>query len=464
MKTHLRQGARWLLVLSMILLLGSLVVFSRQSQTPRKYPQRQPVVFWHMWTAEWAKVVNRIAERFNQSQDQYEVIPVSLPPGMAGFETDRKFFLAVVGGDPPDCMAQWNPVIPLWANEGLLEPLDKVMSPAEYQDALARLYPAARNIGSYNGKLYGVATALNAFALFCRLDHLREAGLTPEQIPPTIEEFLPFARKLDRFDHEGNILRLGYHDQYGGFTWPFWIARFGGSLYDWTQQRVTVSSPANLRALDWFQVNTKFYGQERMLRFASVLQMTSNMGGLDWSFLTGHFSLVLDGPWRVEQLAKFAPDLEYCTVPAPYPREGGRSHGGWTNGNFIVIPKGSKNPKGALAFMRYWSGLDDPTVAAEFMAWGGWVPPVRGTVEAPAYQAYIKKYPQFATFVRDVDSPDIQVSPPVAYLNYFFDRYLIVADSVTRMRLTPEEGLAQLTRDVAIQEQKLAERRHQETK
>jgi multiple sugar transport system substrate-binding protein len=70
----------------------------------RRRPDRIPVRFWHLWTAEWQGVVERIAASFNESQSRYEVLPLSVPAGNA----DAKFLLAAAGGDPPDAMAQWN--------------------------------------------------------------------------------------------------------------------------------------------------------------------------------------------------------------------------------------------------------------------------------------------------------------------------------------------------------------------
>jgi multiple sugar transport system substrate-binding protein len=47
-----------------------------------------------MWTAEWKVVVERICDRFNKSQDRYEVIPLSVP----GTAADSKFLLAAADG------------------------------------------------------------------------------------------------------------------------------------------------------------------------------------------------------------------------------------------------------------------------------------------------------------------------------------------------------------------------------
>src|SRR5262249_36728222 len=89
--------------------------------------QRIKVRFWHMWTAEWKTVVERIVERFNRSQSQYEAVALSVPP--AGAES--KLLLAAVGGDPPDVMAEWQNVIPTWAKAGMLTPLDALMSESD---------------------------------------------------------------------------------------------------------------------------------------------------------------------------------------------------------------------------------------------------------------------------------------------------------------------------------------------
>ncbi len=443
------------IILSLLLVAGlvSLVVFSRGSVSRRKYPERDQVVFWHTWTGEWRAVVERIVDRFNQSQTQYEVVPLSVPA-----PDNTKFLLAVIGGDPPDCMVQWGPVIPLWASEGVLMPMDEMMSPEEMERIKRELYPAAWNIGSYDGHFYGMATCLNAFAIFYRTDHFREAGLDPDQFPVTLEAFTEAAAKLDKLDNDGNIVRLGYCDTYGGFLFSHWAALFGGGLYDWQNRQLTINTPRNVRAMEWYKLNSNKFGPERMVHFGSSLR-DSQVGSMDWSFMTGQFSMVLDGQWRVEQLAKFAPNLQYNTAPAPPPREGGRLRGGWSNGNFNTIPRGAKCPKGALAFSRFWAGLDDPVQTADFMTWGGWIPPARQVVQAPVYQAYLKKYPQFRPFVEMMESPNNVVWPPVTYQNYLFDRANVLTDMVMRDTLSPQAALEQLAKDVEQQELKIKQRR-----
>ena len=85
------------------------------------------MVFWHKWTSDWEKVIGRICDEFNRSQDQYEVVPLSM--GSASL----KILISTAGGDPPDCMAEWDPVIPAWADKGVLTPLDTLMGPGEWE-------------------------------------------------------------------------------------------------------------------------------------------------------------------------------------------------------------------------------------------------------------------------------------------------------------------------------------------
>ena len=171
---------------------GLVLVFALPGPPPQKHPGRIPVRFWHMWTAEWKEVVERIVDRFNASQDVYEVIPLSVP----GAAADSKFLLAVAGGDPPDVMAQWNAVIPKWAESGLLVPLNTLMAPGQWEEFQRTSYPAVLKIGMYKDKLYGVTTGLNTSACYCRADYVREAGLDPTHPPATLDALVAWGDKL----------------------------------------------------------------------------------------------------------------------------------------------------------------------------------------------------------------------------------------------------------------------------
>jgi len=418
--------------------LAVVFVFALPGPTPRQYPERVPVRFWHMWTAEWKEVVERIVERFNESQDTYEVIALSIP----GTAADSKFLLSVAGGDPPDVMAQWNPVIPKWAESRLLTPLNTLMSEAEWEAFQRTAYPAVKKIGMYKGDLYGVTTGLNIWACYARLDHLREEGLSGKEFPGTLEDLLEWGRKLHRFDAEGNLTRIGFL-----LTWfAQYAPGFRGGFYDWDTGEVLLNSPANLRALTFMVDERRKLGFENVIRFQSGL--ATGVGNIDWPFISGAYAITVDGQWRVEQIAQYAPDLEYATFPIPPPK-GGLEHAGWTNGNFMIIPVGAKHVHGAWEFVKFWSGLEEPERAAEFYTWGGWLPLSPAIAEAPIYREYVRKHPQFQTFLDVLPSENIQPTPPVPYQVYLWDRLTQADESAMRGTLTPQGALERLGREVA---------------
>ena len=400
-------------------------------EPPRKHADqgREKVVFWHMWTSNWAEVVERIVERFNESQDRYEVVPLTV------FGGSLKTLIATAGGDPPDCMAQWDPVIPAWAERGALTPLDTLMPRAEWEALRDRMYPAVRAVGTYKDHFYGLSTGMNIWAVYYRPDYFREAGLDPDRFPKTLDELDGIADRLYKYDGAGRITRIGFM--------PRWLrnyaAVFGGTFYDEATGDPVFTDPQTVAALEWMTSRARRYGFQKVLSFEAGLTTTF---AATWPFISGAYAIVVDGQWRVEQLARYAPELEYRTVPIPPPK-GGKPLACWSNGNFMIIPSGAKHKEGAWAFMRFWSGVDNPERAAEFYTWGGWLPITPDVANTPIYQAYCDKYPQFRTFLTIMASPNVQVSPPVPVQAYLMSRMDTAEDAALRGVLPPLEALRQ---------------------
>ena len=399
----------------------------------KEYGGREKVVFWHMWTAKWEKVVQRIVDRFNESQSRYEVVALVVPGG------SLKTLIATAGGDPPDCMAQWDPVIPAWADRGALTPLDEIMDPKDWAYLEKNMYPAVRAIGTYKGHFYGLSTGMNIWAIYYRPSHFREAGLDPDRFPATLEELDATADKLFRYDGAGRITRIGFMPRW----MVHWSAVFGGSLWDAQRGELTLLDPGTLRSLEWMTTYTQKYGFERVQQFESGL--TSSIGA-SWPFISGAYSIVVDGQWRIQDLVE-AKESDYRTAPIP-PPAGGKPLACWSNGNFMIVPSGAMNKQGALAFMKFWSGVDDPERAAEFYTWGGWLPITPDVAGAPRYQQYIRENPEFETFVKVLASPHVQVSPPVPVQAYLMNRIGSAEDAALRGTLTPRQALERLDEEM----------------
>lgn len=406
-------------------------------------PARQKVIFWHMWSGEWQPVVERIAQRFNESQKEYEVIPLCVPP--EGAET--KFLLSASGGKAPDLVSQWNPVLGTWSERGLIRPLSEVMTPEEQARYRQEAYPIMQHHATYNGKLMAMIAGVDVYALYYRLDHLKEVGADENHLPQTLEGVQALAKKLDRFDKNGRLQRIGFLPQY----WKQFVPSFGGSFGKGTD--LHFDTPENLRAVRFVVDNEKRLGFDKVSRFLSSQAADS---GINAPLIAGNYSIMIDGQWRVKQTADFAPNLPYCIAPVPPPK-GGQALASMTDANYLMIPRAAACPKGAWAFMKFWLGMDDAEVGGKNVGDMGWLPYCDRVARSKAYQAYLAKYPKFRPFLQLVSSPNLQGFPASMLQSFAVSEVDKATESTNHGTLTPEQALSAL--DATIADEKNRQRR-----
>ena len=399
--------------------------------------KRIPVHVWHMWSGEWLPVIENVADEFNKSQDKYEVIPLEIPPG----DGDQKFLLSVSGGNPPDVMVQWTQAIDTYAQSGILQPMDTMMTPAEKHHFLYDDYPAVHNNGWYKSHLYGLTVGFDVYACYYRPNEWRSAGLDPDHFPSSFEALTEESKKLNQYDAAGNLTRLGFFPQ--AFT--NYAPAFGGGFYDPETGRILLDTPQNLNALNYVVGDYKNIGIDKLLRFKAGMQSDD---AASWPFIQGQLAVTVDGEWRVLQMAQYAPTMDYRVAPLP-PAAGGKPLSSFSVADFLTIPAGAKEKEGAWEFIKFWSGLDHPEPAAKFQAKFCWLPTSPQMAQAPDYQAFLKKYPQFRTFVKLAASPNVVNIPPVPYQMFLNDRILVAGDLAERGAKSPEQALKSLEAEAA---------------
>ena len=437
---------RWLIrLLTAAVVVVLIIWFALPPPRVRQFPERIAVRFWHQWTGERQPLINAIVAAFNRSQTRYEVVALAVP----GAVSDQKLLLAIAGGDPPDVMTQWGPTIGTWAADGLLQPLEDQLSAEDHRVLREDAFPIVLKAGTCSGHLYGLAVGLNAFACYYRPDLVRAVGLDPDRFPDTLEGLVEWGRRLDRVDRDGQLERIGFLPARLSVFAPL----FGGGFTARGDGNLTIEDAGNQRALDFIGEAYRHYGFERVVHFRASL----NTGGLavEWPFISGQLPVTMDGQWRVEQLATYAPEVEYRTAALP-PPAGGRVRAGFGTANLAIIPIGARQVPGAIAFMRFWSGLADAARPAAFHTSGGWLPPLRTTVRSPDFQAFLSAHPQFRTFVDLIDSPGIESVLPVPYQVYFNHRLWAAEDHVVRGGKSAAEALHDLAHEIGRERQRRA--------
>lgn len=412
----------------------SIALFMSGHSTPRKYPNRKLVVFWHRWQGDWEKQVQKIVDAFNQSQEEYEVTAVSVP----GSGADAKLTLGVIGGDSPDLMSMGSSPVSNLASNGFLTPLETLMTPDERVRFFKDSYPAIRDIGVYKGRCYGICIGADLMALYVNVKQLREAGFDPDKFPKTLEELEAMGLKLNKVDKKGNLTRLGFLINDVGYV----SHSFGGGFYVHENGRLELNTPQNLRALQDIVDYRKKMGFENVIRFQAGLNDIE--GAASWAFMHGDLTITYDGQWRVEELRKFAPNLEYRVYPIPPPKEGGLPLAGEVGGNYMIVPTSAKEKHGAWEFLKFWTGLDNPDRAATFYNMGGWLPYSPAVANSPTFQRWLKMDPQFQTFLDILASPNCKAPPPIANLPFLRDLITRAEDQAVHNAISPKQALIDL--------------------
>jgi multiple sugar transport system substrate-binding protein len=390
-------------------------------------PPRE-VLFWHFWGGEDQQVVDRIVERFNSSQNEFRVRAVAMP----GNNIDLKLFLAIAGGDPPDLVNQDDPIVADWAHRGAIIPIDELATNEEMRMVKKQLLPAALRLGQYDDRLYALCNGLDIRALYYNKTLLDEHGLRPPETLDDLDRIATTIAPPGRLRYT----RVGYLPD-SRRLWA-WGAVFGGDFYDEAASQPTLNDPAIVDALEWMASYRKRYGADAVQAFR---QGDQSLPGSAFPLLPysdasphGRYAVIMDGQWRtrdisssaVERKSRGLPVAEFGVCPLP-PPAGGLKDAGWVNGNFFLCPRGSRNPQGAWAFMKFWCGLDGHQAeAAKACSEGGWIPVSNAVVEQDEFQQFLKRNPLFREFVRLASSKN-QSPTPLAPAASLFDREVRLA-------------------------------------
>lgn len=440
------HAARKLALVVLAVGAAALVALADWNSTPPAPRGRREVVFWHFWGGRHRAVVEDIVRRFNESQSEHFVRAVAVP----GHNLDVKFFLSVAGDDPPDVLNQDDPVVADWAYRGAIVPLDELAGAEEIERLSNWLFPAARQIGTYEGRLYALCNGLDIRALYYDQRLLDEHGLKP---PRTLAELDRLALVVAPPDEPGPRRGFGYLPD-PRRLWAWGIV-FGGEFYDPATDRVSADSDRIVAALDWMASYSRRYGANQVAAFRKGDQALT---GAAFPLLQGRYAVVMDGQWRIAELeaaqgaarAQGRPAPVYGVVPLP-PPPGGRQRAGWVNGNFFVVPRGAKNPVGAWAFMKFWSGFGGyESEAARACVAGGWIPASPEVVREPAMEHYLNAHPAFRTFVDLAASPNQAPTPSVPGAAYFYDEILRAAEDAMYRGTPPRAALESAARRIRV--------------
>ncbi len=299
--------------------------------------------YWEKWTGVESVPMERIVERFNRTVGADEGIWVEY---IAVSNVEKRTLIATAGGDPPDIAGLFDKIIPQFADQGALLPLDQLA--VEHEIDLAGLRPIWLEICRYDGRLYALPSTPYTIGLYYNRRLFREAGLDPDQPPRTIAAFDECVRRLTRRDDGGAITQLGFTTSPGMLGWWHWVWPMFFDAQLWDGQRYRLDTPRARAAYDWIAARRDELGRPQLLRFEAT---AGAIEGMQNPFLAERLAMVFQGPWMSNWIASYAPELDYGV--APFPSVTAERRNVFASSDVFVIPRGARHPREALRFLRY---------------------------------------------------------------------------------------------------------------
>lgn len=294
---------------------------------------------------------------FNEQIEAYKSVNPNVEITVSSFplrEYEQKIAAALPSGGAADILPV-NPSLAVrYIQNGFLRE-----APQEIVDlALSNSYAEImRENAQYDGTVYGIPALMGAGAVFYNIDMLEEAGLTKP--PSEVEEFLDYARKLAKYDDDGNLVRAGMSLRLSGggsgVGEKFWniLAQRGGTIIEEVEPgkyRAAYNTEDGYETLKMYVDMVHKYNTDD----PTILHDTE-------AFQKGVAAFYIRESNIIPNTAQVAPDLNYGAAPLRAnvislinyyvsSKDDAKAQAAWDFINFIVQPE----PQAAMIESSGW--------------------------------------------------------------------------------------------------------------
>lgn len=204
------------------------------------------------------------------------------------------------GGNPPDVAIIGTRWLPAYAQENLLQPLTKYMTP-QYA---GEFYSGALDSIQYKGIQYSLPEAMSVRLLIYNKKLFREAGIASP--PTTWTQLAQDAIAIHNKTGESGYGLVGSQVETSLDYWyPMW--GFGGHIVSGNKGMLT--SSADVNALKFLVNLIHNHGTEPSVT-------ASTRAGLETEFSAGKIGMMIDGPWLPAEALAAHEDIGITSVPA----------------------------------------------------------------------------------------------------------------------------------------------------
>jgi multiple sugar transport system substrate-binding protein len=387
--------------------------------------QTVTITYWQYFYESKVKLVDELIKNFEAANPGIKVEQVTFP-----YESfNQKVAASIPAGEGPDVITLFYGWLPMYVKAGYLQELPKTDFNKAYFDKT--YYPFVAESVDFGGKYYSAPTAVRTLALIWNKKLFREAGLDPNVPPKTLDELATFARKLSKYDNQGNLVQAGLAMQPTG-QGHSWIRevltrQFGNVPYSSDYRKVTYADAKGAEALKWY---TDLITKDKVgyPNFATD-DVTA--------FKAGKAAMNIDGSFRIATL-NAVKDLEWGVAELPT-NKGIKSNYSsyWTHG--IVDGVKGKELEASIKFLKYLTSAEVQEL---------WLQRVGELPATPALSEKYKNDPVILPFLKGLASAKASL-----FIDEAGQRNVIVdaVDEVILKKVDPLQAL----KNAAAKEQKL---------
>jgi len=297
------------IVITLVILGGSLLCLFCASLKPQD--KREVIQFASWGSKSEVAIIKPILAEFEKENPEIRIDFMHIPQNYF-----QKIHLLFASNTAPDVIFINNHYLPVYANAGLLEPVQ----------ADNNFYDKALKALSWNKTLYAIPRDISTLVIFYNRDLFRKNNLSAPDSDWTMREFLTTAQKLT---HDG-VFGISFEED-ALFYLPY-LMSFGGGILSDDLSRLIIDEDASKRGIN-------FYADLRKKYHVAPLKSESASATMAQMFLQQKLAMHLSGRWLVPKYREEA-DFDWDIVQFPKGENGSivpLDASGW------AISKSSKN-------------------------------------------------------------------------------------------------------------------------
>ncbi|WP_202081351.1 ABC transporter substrate-binding protein [Caldalkalibacillus salinus] len=389
------------------------------------------VTFWHAMGGNLGETLQKIADDFNASQDEFYV-----QPEYQGTYEESLNKLRQVGGTPeaPTLMQVFEVGTKYMAESGYIVPMQTFIDQDQFD--ISNLEENILGYYQIDGQLYSMPfNTSNAIMLYNK-DMFREAGLDPEDPPSTFSEVQEVAQRLTQ-GAETHVDVHGFGLLIHGWFFEQLLANQGAYYVDQDNgrsgepTRTLINEQPGLNVFTWLDEMNK--------------EGTLGIYGRDWDDIRAAF--------KAEKLAMYLDstagtasnvndsDFEVGTAYLPV-MDGQDRHGVIIGGASLWMMEG-KSEEEQLAAWEFIKYLVEPETQAYWAGETGYFPITKAAHEEATLQEVYDTYPQFLTAVEQLQNTTLTPATQGALMSVFPQAREHVMTAIEKLYdgASPEEAL-----------------------